>query len=274
MRIENCGKNKYYLADLKTSLFLPFYEFGLVAGFPSPAANYEGRSIDLNLALLIDTDNTRLRPVFDNDLEGNKIYEGDLAVCDISLFPDNGDNLFVKVHGDILLRAYNKDISTGKKFLSTTNPRIKDICIDNENSLEYLGIVSYTITPHVEKDIFIRDRYEKTIDLNKLLIKHPQYTFLGLIRGDSMKDACILDGDLVVIDKSLPYYTGYKALCRIENKFTLKFLEWDKEKRLWLKPANEDFEPIEVKKDSNRVEVFGIVTYTVTPHLMRFDKTI
>ena len=89
-----------------------------------------------------------------------------------------------------------------------------------------------------------------------------------------MKDARILDGDLAVIDKSLPYYTGYKALCRIEDKFTIKYLEWDKEKKLWLKPANEEFEPIEVKKGDNRVEVFGVVTNTITPHQMRFDKTI
>lgn len=274
MKIENCSKTGYYFADLNTSLLLSFYEFGLVAGFPSPAANYEGKSIDLNLALLIDADNTRFRPVFDDDLEGHRIYAGDLAVCDISLFPENGDNLFAKVHGDIFLRTYNKDIDSHQVILSATNPKVKDILIDKENPLECLGIVSYTITPHVEKDIFIRDRYEKYIDLNKLLIKHPKYTFLGLIQGNSMKDARILDGDLAVIDKSLPYYTGYKALCRIEDKFTLKFLEWDKEKRLWLKPANEEFEPIEVKKDDNRVEVFGIVTYTVTAHQIRFDKTI
>ncbi|WP_051697807.1 S24 family peptidase [Prevotella sp. 10(H)] len=274
MKIDNCGKNKQYLADLNTSLLLPFYEFGLVAGFPSPAANYEGRSIDLNQALLIDADNTRFRPVFDDDLEGNKIYEGDLAVCDTSLSPDDGNNLFAKVHGDILLRAYKKDTYARKVILSATNPKVKDISLSYENSLECLGVVSYTITPHVEKDIFIRDRYEKTIDLNKLLIKHPHYSFLGLIKGDSMKDARILNGDLAVIDKSLPYYTGHKALCRIENKFTIKFLEWDKNKRLWLKPANDDFEPIEVKKDNNRVEVFGIITYTVTPHQIRFDKTI
>jgi len=274
MKINNCGKNRYYFADLDRALLLPFYEFGLVAGFPSPAANYEGRSIDLNLALLIDADNTRFRPVFDDDLEGNKIYEGDLAVCNISLSPDDGDNLFAKVHGDILMRTYHRNISSRKIILSATNPRVKDILLNYENPLECLGVISYTITPHVEKDIFIRDRYEKTIDLNKLLIKHPQYTFLGLIQGDSMKYAHILDGDLAVIDKSLPYYTGYKALCRIEDKFTLKFLEWDKDKRLWLKPANDDFEPIEVKKDNNNVEVFGIITYTVTPHQMRFDKTI
>ena len=57
--------------------------------------------------------------------------------------------------------------------------------MDYESPLESLGIVSYTITPHVEKDIFIRNRYEKSIDLNKLLIKHSKYTFLGLIQGDS-----------------------------------------------------------------------------------------
>ena len=47
------------------------------------------------------------------------------------------------------------------------------------------------------------DFIDLTIDLNKQLIKHPSATFFGRVKGHSMKDEGINDGDLLVIDKSL-----------------------------------------------------------------------
>ncbi|MFA9211966.1 MAG: LexA family protein, partial [Moraxellaceae bacterium] len=47
------------------------------------------------------------------------------------------------------------------------------------------------------------DFIDLTIDMNKHLVKHPATTFYGRVKGQSMKDAGIFDGDLLVIDKSL-----------------------------------------------------------------------
>ncbi|MDD4115538.1 MAG: S24 family peptidase, partial [Massilibacteroides sp.] len=48
-----------------------------------------------------------------------------------------------------------------------------------------------------------QDFMDLSIDLNKELVKHPASTFYGRVRGDSMIDAGIHDGDMLIIDKSL-----------------------------------------------------------------------
>ena len=49
-----------------------------------------------------------------------------------------------------------------------------------------------------------QDYMSEEIDLNRLLIPHPEATFFVRISGDSMMDAGILDGDLAVVDKAVP----------------------------------------------------------------------
>jgi DNA polymerase V len=98
-------------------------------------------------------------------------------------------------------------------------------------------------------------------DLNQILIKNPPSTFYARVKGTSMRDAGIDDGDLLVIDKSLPHRTGAIAVCFLNGEFTLKYIKQDRD-RLWLMPANPDFEPIEVKPGDD-LTVWGIVSWVV-----------
>ena len=66
------------------------------------------------------------------------------------------------------------------------------------------------------------DYWEATLDLNRELIKNPSSTFYGRAKGLSMKDAGVDNGDLLVIDKSLPYRDNALAVCFIDGEFTLK----------------------------------------------------
>ena len=52
------------------------------------------------------------------------------------------------------------------------------------------------------------DFIDLSIDLNKHLIKHPTATFYGRVKGMSLKNAGIDDGDLLIIDKSLEPVDG------------------------------------------------------------------
>lgn len=76
-----------------------------------------------------------------------------------------------------------------------------------------------------------------------------------------MKDAGIDDGDLLVIDKSLEYRNNAFAVCCLNGEFTLKQIKV-KDKRLFLVPANSDYEPIEVKEDDEFI-IWGIVVYII-----------
>ncbi len=81
------------------------------------------------------------------------------------------------------------------------------------------------------------DFIDTAIDLNHELIKHPSSTFFGRVRGDSMKDLGIHNGDLWVIDKSLEPASGKVAVCYVDGEFTVKSLKIEKD-NIWLLPAN------------------------------------
>ncbi len=106
-----------------------------------------------------------------------------------------------------------------------------------------------------------QDYMDLTLDLNKALIKHPSATFYGRVKGDSMLDAGIEDGDILVIDRSIDFQDGMTAVCFIDGEFTVKRLKIEKDK-IWLMPANEKYNPIEVTPE-NEFMIWGIVTFVI-----------
>jgi len=105
------------------------------------------------------------------------------------------------------------------------------------------------------------DFLDLSIDLNKELIKHPDATFYGRVKGESMKDAGISDGDLLVIDKSLEPTNGKIAVCFIDGEFTVKRIKIEKN-RCWLMPENKDFQPIKVTEENDFL-IWGIVVHVI-----------
>jgi DNA polymerase V len=127
---------------------------------------------------------------------------------------------------------------------------------DSELELPYLssGISAGFPSPAL-------DFIDLTIDLNKHLIKHPSATFYGRVKGESMRDAGIYDGDLLVIDKSIEPVDGKIAVCYIDGEFTLKKIKIIK-KELWLMPANTDYSPMKIE-EHNDLKIWGIVTHVI-----------
>jgi DNA polymerase V len=107
----------------------------------------------------------------------------------------------------------------------------------------------------------IEDCLLPVMDLNWELVKNPDSTFYGRVKGVSMRDAGVDDGDLLIIDKSLDYRTGAMAVCCINGGFTLKFIRRDKD-GLYLVPANPDYQPIKVNEE-DEFTVWGIVAYII-----------
>ncbi|HKM93242.1 MAG TPA: translesion error-prone DNA polymerase V autoproteolytic subunit [Prolixibacteraceae bacterium] len=106
-----------------------------------------------------------------------------------------------------------------------------------------------------------QDFLDLSIDLNKELVHNPPATFFGRVKGDSMRDAGINDGDLVIIDKSLPPLDGKIAVCYLDGEFTMKRIKTDKN-CCWLMPANEAYVPIKVSEENNFV-IWGIVIHVI-----------
>lgn len=105
------------------------------------------------------------------------------------------------------------------------------------------------------------DFLELTIDLNKHLIKHKDSTFFAKVKGHSMKNAGIFDGDLLVIDKSLAPQDGKIAICQIDGEFTVKRIKIENEV-VWLIAENEEYKPIKVTEE-NELMIWGIVIHSI-----------
>ncbi|MCW4469751.1 translesion error-prone DNA polymerase V autoproteolytic subunit [Flavobacterium sp. MFBS3-15] len=104
---------------------------------------------------------------------------------------------------------------------------------------------------------FLQDR----IDLNKMLVKNPLTTFYIRVAGNSMINAGIADGDLLVVDRSLEPADGKIAICLIDGDFTVKRLRVEPD-CIYLMPENPAYKPLKVTEDNN-LTIWGIVTYVV-----------
>ena len=102
------------------------------------------------------------------------------------------------------------------------------------------------------------DHLEGEIDLNEMLIKNPVATFLIRATGESMKGADIVDGDLLIVDRSVEAHSGHIVVACLDGEFTVKRL-CREAGRVWLQPANEAFPCLEISSERDFV-VWGVVT--------------
>jgi DNA polymerase V len=99
------------------------------------------------------------------------------------------------------------------------------------------------------------------LDLDELVIHNPQATFYVRVSGDSMKNAGIENGDIVVVDRSLDATHNAIIVAILNGGFTLKRL-YDKDGARYLVPANRLYKPIKVTQEME-FQVWGVVTYCI-----------
>ncbi len=103
------------------------------------------------------------------------------------------------------------------------------------------------------------DYAESSIDLNEELIDNKNATFFVRVDGDSMTDANIKHGDVLIVDKSKEPLHNTIVIALLEGEFTVKRLKIKGEK-IFLQPENNAYKPIEVK---NELMIWGVVTYII-----------
>ena len=104
------------------------------------------------------------------------------------------------------------------------------------------------------------DYVEQRIDLNELLVAHPSSTYFVKAAGDSMIEAGISDGDLLVVDSSRTAEHGDIVIAAVEGEFTVKRLQL--RPTVQLNPMNSAYSPIVVGSEDT-LDVFGVVTFIV-----------
>jgi len=105
------------------------------------------------------------------------------------------------------------------------------------------------------------DYLEERIDLNRELVRNPAATFLARVRGQSMRDAGLEDGDLILIDRSRRPASGSLVLAWVDGGFTVKRLRLLGE-RVCLQAANPDYPDFELREDDGS-QIWGVVTHMI-----------
>ncbi|MBV8470355.1 MAG: repressor LexA [Burkholderiaceae bacterium] len=96
----------------------------------------------------------------------------------------------------------------------------------------------------------------EVITLDDYLIDEPNRTALHRVRGDSMRDVGILDGDLVAVEHNAPAGPGDIVVAVVDGEITVKTLRRDADGKYFLEAANPAYEPIRPKSS---FELLGVV---------------
>ena len=105
------------------------------------------------------------------------------------------------------------------------------------------------------------DHMHSKLDLNNLLVQHPSATYYVRVIGDSMINAGIVSGDLLVVDRSLEANDGCIIVAFIEGEFTVKRIK-KKKNKIFLQAENNNYKAIEITKDMD-FEIFGVVAHAI-----------
>ncbi len=102
------------------------------------------------------------------------------------------------------------------------------------------------------------DYIERYLDLNAEFIKHPASTFILRATGESMIEAGIFSGDMLLVDRSIKPDEGKIVIAAINGELTVKRLSF-KNGKMQLLAANPLFKPIDISGEEELV-IWGVVT--------------
>lgn len=104
---------------------------------------------------------------------------------------------------------------------------------------------------------------QKAIDLNELMVANPPATYFVRAQGDSMVDAGIRDGDMLVVDFSQQPKHDDIVIAKLDDSFTVKRL-YKRRNAIRLCPDNKaaGYEPI-VPQEGQTLEIIGVVRWVI-----------
>jgi DNA polymerase V len=103
---------------------------------------------------------------------------------------------------------------------------------------------------------------ELGLSLDKLLIRHPNATFIGQASGQSMQDVGIYDGDLLIVDRSLTAKNGDVIVANFNGCFVCKIIDKPQARLL---SASKAHTPVNIKPEDD-FQLEGVVTRSIRLH--------
>ncbi len=122
-----------------------------------------------------------------------------------------------------------------------------------DRGIKLLGIVEAGFPSPAEEELLDK------ISLDQFLVINKNSTFLLKVSGDSMIEAGILPGDLVLTDRALTPRNGDIVIAEVDGYWTMKYF-YKKGEKIFLKPANKKYSVIEPKKE---LKIAGVVVSVI-----------
>ncbi|MCG3175844.1 MAG: LexA repressor [Candidatus Omnitrophica bacterium] len=127
------------------------------------------------------------------------------------------------------------------------------LVLDQLTGVKLLGSVAAGFPNPAEEELV------DTLNLDEYLIRHPEQTFLVKVTGDSMIDAGIHEGDLVLVERGRSPKEGDIVIAQVDREWTLKYYQ-KKAGRPVLVAANVKYPPIVPREE---LTVGGVVVAVV-----------
>jgi DNA polymerase V len=105
------------------------------------------------------------------------------------------------------------------------------------------------------------DYAEDGLDLNDYLVRNKPASFMFSVKGDSMVNAGIVEGDKVIVDRSINARSKDIVVAVVNGEYTIKRL-YKTASRVELRPENPNYQPI-VFKEGSELEIWGVVVGVV-----------
>lgn len=150
-------------------------------------------------------------------------------------------------------------MSRGIRIRDTSEPSRASAGISVSTSLPLLGRIA------AGSPILAIENIEEQIGIDPRMFK-PQADFLLRVHGESMRDANILDRDLLAVHRSAHARNGQIVIALIDDEATVKYYERHDD-HIVLKPANPDYSPIEVDLHRQAFSIEGIAVGVIRREL-------
>ncbi len=101
------------------------------------------------------------------------------------------------------------------------------------------------------------------LDLNEILVRHPQAAFMMRIAGDSMRDAGVCDGDLALVDRALTAAHGHVVIAIVNDEFVCRRLV--RRGQVVRLQSDGEAPPDRVPGEAEELQIWGVVTHVIRP---------
>lgn len=122
---------------------IPFLKKLVMAGFPSPAADYLEKPINLHQYLITNEPATFMARVGGESMKGAGIFSGDIVVIDRSLTPSSGQVIVAILDGGLVVKQWI--VEGEKKLLRSANSDYEDVVITEHSDFLVWGVVSAVV---------------------------------------------------------------------------------------------------------------------------------